>query len=122
MKDGGFSSTQEQPQVAFSLYLAEICAQVALGVFSGHSVDRRKKFAHLEQLEFVRNYQIFEMQGVLPGADEVELGRAYREFSRRRYAEARSRGRLGRESEVIQLIIREWETLSIPQRLAFLPE
>lgn len=54
----------------------------------------------------MRNYQIFEMQGVLPGADEAELGKAYREFSRRRYAEARSRGRLARESEVIQLIIR----------------
>jgi hypothetical protein len=81
-----------------------------------------KKFAHLGELEFVRNYQYLKMQGVLPGGDEGELGRAYREFSRRRYSEARARGRVARESEVIQLIIREWETLSISQRLAFLPE
>ena len=85
-------------------------------------VREGKKFAQLGQLEFVRNYQYLKMQGVLPIGDETDLSRAYREFSRRRYSEARARGRMARESEVVQLIIREWETLSIPQRLSFLPE
>lgn len=77
---------QEQFGVILYAYLAKICILEIIGTSPGYNVSRGKKFAHLEQLEFVRNYQIFEMQGALPGIDEVELGKAYREFSRRRYA------------------------------------
>lgn len=72
-----------------------------------------KKFAHFADLEFVRNYQYLKMLSVSAMPEERELGKAYREFSRRRYLELKASGSIVRESELVQIIIREWDSMTL---------
>lgn len=50
------------------------------------------------------------------------MSKAYREFSRSRYQELKASSRNVRESEMIQIIIREWESMTMAQRKRFMLE
>jgi hypothetical protein len=60
------------------------------------------------------------MQNVAIRPQDRELGRAYREFSRHRFQQLRTSSRIMRESDMIQLILREWDSMTDAQKKNFM--